>query len=57
MSDSDNPKTIPFHRISDEAELTVRFNALLRLLIENKIISEDEFEDEVKDLLRELEEG
>ena len=57
MSDSDNPKTIPFHRISDEAELAVRFNALLRLLIENKIISEDEFEDEVRDLLRELSES
>lgn len=53
----DNPKTVPFHRISDEAEISVRFTALLRLLIENKIISEDEFEDEVRDLLKELAEG
>ncbi len=53
MSD-DNPKTIPFHRISDETEITVRFNALLRLLVENRIISEDKFEDEVCALLKEL---
>jgi len=56
-NDGDIPKTIPFHRISDEAEITVRFNALLRLLVENKIISEDEFEDEVRDLLKELNAG
>lgn len=47
------PQTVPYHRISDEAGLGERFEALLRLLIENKIISEDEFEDEVRQLLKE----
>lgn len=47
------PGTVPFHRISDEAGLTERFEALLRLLFENKIISEDEFEDQVRQLIRE----
>jgi hypothetical protein len=47
------PKTVPYHRISDEADLAERFEALLRLLVENKIISEDEFEEEVRQLLKE----
>jgi hypothetical protein len=52
--DEDNaPKTVPYHRISDEADLAERFEALLRLLVENKIISEDEFEDQVRQLLKE----
>lgn len=54
---SDSPKTAPYHRISDEADLSERFEALLRLLVENKIISEDEFEDEVRQLLKERDRG
>ena len=50
------PKTAPYHRISDEAGLAERFEALLRLLVENKIISEDEFEDQVRQLLKERDE-
>jgi hypothetical protein len=52
-AEPDAPKTVPYHRISDEADLSERFAALLHLLIENKIISEDEFEEEVRQLLKE----
>ncbi len=52
-SDTDPSKTIPFHRVSDEAELSVRVNALVQLLIENNLISEDDYEDKVRELLKE----
>ncbi len=50
----DPTKTVPYHRVSDEAELNVRFEALLQLLIENKVISEDAFEEQVRELLKEI---
>ena len=46
------PITVPFHRLSDEAELEVRLQALVRLLLEKGVIGEDELEEMVRQLMR-----
>jgi hypothetical protein len=51
--DPKGPSTVPFHRVSDEAELMVRHRALLRILIAKNIISEDEYEAEVLEMMKE----
>jgi hypothetical protein len=44
--------TTPYHRLSDEADLLVRHQALLQLLVTKQVISEDEYEDAVRELLK-----
>jgi hypothetical protein len=46
------PATMPFHRLSEEAHITLRHQALLDLLFEKKIISEDEYEEQVRILMK-----
>jgi hypothetical protein len=50
--DGGSPTTMPYHRLSDEADITIRHRALLELLLEKKLISEDEFEEKVRQLMR-----
>jgi hypothetical protein len=49
---ADSPGTVPFHRISDEAELPLRLEALVTLLLEKGVIGEDEFEEQVRQLMK-----
>jgi hypothetical protein len=51
--DSKVPSTVPFHRVSDDAELALRHRALLRLLLDKNIISEDEYEAQVLEMMKE----
>ncbi|HUH01286.1 MAG TPA: hypothetical protein VML75_04780 [Kofleriaceae bacterium] len=46
------PATMPFHRLSEEAHITLRHQALLDLLFDKKIISEDEYEEQVRQLMK-----
>jgi hypothetical protein len=49
---TDGPTTVPFHRLSDEADVDTRLRALTSLLIARGVIGEEELEDEVRRLLR-----
>jgi hypothetical protein len=51
------PATVPYHRLSDEADLAVRHQALLRVLLDKNVISEDEYEEAVRELLKRRDEG
>jgi hypothetical protein len=44
--------TMPYHRISDEAHITLRHQALLDLLFEKRLLSEDEYEERVRQLMK-----
>jgi hypothetical protein len=46
------PTTQPHHRLSEEAELGLRHRALLSLLITKHLVTEDEYEEEVRQLMR-----
>jgi len=46
------PTTIPYHRISEEADISLRHQALLELLVERQVISEDEYEERVRQLMK-----
>ena len=48
----DGPTTVPFHRVSDEADLEIRLEAVVHLLLEKRLISEDELEETVLKLMR-----
>jgi hypothetical protein len=47
--------TVPFRRVSDDADLPTRHEALLRLLFRHGVVTEDEFEEEVRHLIKERE--
>lgn len=46
------PGTVPFHRIVDEASLELRHRALLELLMQKNIISESEYEEQIRQLMK-----
>lgn len=46
------PSTVPFHRISDEASLEVRHRALLELLLEKRVFDEQEYEAQIRLLMK-----
>jgi hypothetical protein len=46
------PGTVPFHRIVDEASLELRHRALLELLMQKNIISESEYEEQIRLLMK-----
>jgi hypothetical protein len=46
------PATIPYHRLSDEAEVEIRLRAVMNLLLEKRVFSEDELEEMVRLLMR-----
>ncbi len=44
--------TTPYHRVSDEADLALRHRALLELLVKKQLISESDYEAEVRALMK-----
>jgi hypothetical protein len=46
------PATVPYHRLSDEAELEIRLRAVMNLLLEKQVFTEDELEEMVRQLMR-----
>lgn len=48
----EGPTTVPFHRLSDEADVELRLEAVVHLLLEKRLISEDELEETVLKLMR-----
>ena len=43
--------TVPFHRLSDDADLETRLRAVINLLLARQVVSEDELEEEVRRLM------
>lgn len=56
IAETAQPTTVPFHRVSDEASLEVRHRALLDLLMKKEIVTESEYEEQIRQLLRQREE-
>jgi hypothetical protein len=46
------PTTTPFHRLSDDAELVLRHRALLELLVDKGVVTHDEYEARVRQLMK-----
>jgi hypothetical protein len=46
------PATMPFHRLSDEADLGTKLQALLDILLDKGLLSDDEFEERVRQLMK-----
>ena len=44
--------TVPFHHVAEEADVEVRFRALYKILVARGVISEDEYEEAVRDLIK-----
>jgi len=51
------PTTIPYHRVSDDADVAVRVRALVDLLLHKRVITEDEYEEQVRLLMKRQDEG
>jgi hypothetical protein len=47
-----NPVTVPFHRVTDEADLDTRLRALVKLLLDKGVIREEEYEEAIRELLK-----
>jgi len=48
----DGPVTIPFHKLSDEADVETRLRALLNVLLARRLVTDEELEEEVRQLMR-----
>jgi hypothetical protein len=46
------PTTVPFHRLSDEASLELRHRALLELLMQKNLVTEAEYEEQIRLLMK-----
>jgi hypothetical protein len=46
------PLTVPFHVITEDTDVELRFRALYKILVSKGVISEDEFEEAVRDLVK-----
>ena len=46
------PSTVPFHRVADEADIEVRLEALLELLIDKDVLSMKEYHEHVRALMK-----
>lgn len=46
------PTTVPFHRVADEASLELRHRALLELLMQKNLVSEAEYEEQIRLLMK-----
>lgn len=53
----EKPSTVPFHRVADEADLELRLQALLELLIEKDLLSMQEFDQHVRTLMKRRDES
>ena len=51
-SGTDGPVTIPFHKLSDEADVETRLRALVNVLQARRLVTDDELEEEVRQLMR-----
>jgi hypothetical protein len=51
------PITVPFHKLSEEADVETRLRAVIRLLVAKQVVTEDELEEEVRRLLRGTDDG
>jgi hypothetical protein len=49
---TDGPITVPFHKLSDEADVETRLRAIINLLLAKNLIDDDELEEEVRALMR-----
>ncbi len=49
---ADGPVTMPFHKLSDEADVETRLRALVNVLLARRLVTDDELEDEVRQLMR-----
>ena len=49
---ADHARTVPFHQIADEADAVTRVDALVKVLIDKGVISEDDYEQAIRELLR-----
>lgn len=50
--DGPQPATMPFHRLSDEADVGTRLQALLDILLDRGVISDDEYEERIRQLMK-----
>ena len=48
----DQSRTVPFHQIADEADALARVVALVKVLIDRGVLSEDEYAAAIRDVLR-----
>lgn len=48
----DGPVTVPFHKLSDEADVATRLRALVNVLVARRLVSEEELEEAVRQLMR-----
>jgi hypothetical protein len=46
------PLTVPFHVITEDTDLELRFRALYKILVSKGLVSEEEFEEAVRDLVK-----
>ncbi len=51
-SDRERPATTPYHRVSEEADLAVRLAALVAILVNKNLMTEDEYEAEIVEILK-----
>ncbi len=49
---ADHARTVPFHQIADEADAATRVDALVKILIDKGVISEDDYEQAIREILR-----
>jgi hypothetical protein len=49
---ADGPVTVPFHKLSDEADVDTRLRALVEVLVARRLVSEEELEEAVRRLMR-----
>jgi Type II secretion system (T2SS), protein E, N-terminal domain len=56
-SGTEGPITVPFHRLSDEADVETRLKAVINLLLAKNLVTDDELEEEVRQLMRRDDDG
>jgi hypothetical protein len=49
---ADHARTVPFHQIADEADAATRVDALVKVLIDKGVLSEDDYEQAIREILR-----
>ena len=49
---ADHSRTVPFHQIADEADAATRVSALVKVLIDKGVISEEDYEQAIRELLK-----
>lgn len=52
VDDAGEPRTVPFHNIADEADVEMRVAALVRVLIDKGVMTEEDYEAAIRELLK-----